>query len=70
MTNATMQKLKLHTPNLTQDNMARIRDLFPNCVTEAKGKDGQTSLAVDFDLLRQELSESIVEGPQESYQLN
>lgn len=70
MTNATMQKLKLHTPNLTQDNMARIRDLFPNCVTEAKGKDGQITLAVDFDLLRQELSESIVEGPQERYQLN
>ena len=65
-----MDKLKLHTPNLTQDNISRIRELFPNCVTEAAGKDGKVTLAVDFDLLRQELSESIVEGPQERYRLD
>jgi adenine-specific DNA-methyltransferase len=65
-----MDKLKMHSPNLTQDNIARIRELFPGCVTEAKGEDGSVKLAVDFDLLRQELSESIVEGPQERYHLN
>ncbi|MBH2991262.1 MULTISPECIES: site-specific DNA-methyltransferase [Serratia] len=65
-----MEKLKMHSPNLTQDNIARIRDLFPGCVTEAKGEDGSVKLAVDFDLLRQELAESIVEGPQERYHLN
>ena len=65
-----MEKLKMHSPNITQDNIARIRDLFPGCVTEAKGEDGSVKLAVDFDLLRQELAESIVEGPQERYHLN
>lgn len=65
-----MDKLKMHSPNLTQDNIARIRELFPGCVTEAKGEDGRVRLAVDFDQLRQELSGSIVEGPQERYQLN
>ncbi|PLC60867.1 site-specific DNA-methyltransferase [Citrobacter sp. L55] len=65
-----MEKLKMYSPNLTQDNIARIRDLFPGCVTEAKGEDGSVKLAVDFDQLRQELSDSIVEGPQERYQLN
>lgn len=65
-----MEKLKMHSPNLTQDNIARIRALFPGCVTEAKGEDGSVKLAVDFDQLRQELSDSIVEGPQERYQLN
>ena len=65
-----MEKLKMHSPNLTQDNIARIRDLFPGCVTEAKGADGSVKLAVDFDQLRQELAESIVEGPQERYHLN
>ena len=65
-----MEKLKMHSPNLTQDNIARIRDLFPGCVTEAKGEDGSVKLAVDFDQLRQELTESIVEGPQERYHLN
>ncbi|MBM3072690.1 site-specific DNA-methyltransferase [Lelliottia sp. RWM.1] len=65
-----MEKLKMHSPNLTQDNIAHIRDLFPGCVTEAKGEDGCVKLAVDFDQLRQELAESIVEGPQERYHLN
>jgi len=65
-----MEKLKMHSPNITQDNIARIRDLFPGCVTEAKGENGGVRLAVDFDQLRQELSDSIVEGPQERYQLN
>ncbi len=60
----------MHSPNLTQDNVARIRELFPNCVTEAKGENGAVKLAVDFDQLRQELAESIVEGPQERYHLN
>ncbi|MQT92574.1 hypothetical protein GHO39_26130 [Pseudomonas helleri] len=60
----------MHSPNLTQDNVARIRELFPHCITEAKGENGAVKLAVDFDQLRQELAESIVEGPQERYHLN
>jgi adenine-specific DNA-methyltransferase len=65
-----MDKLKMHSPNLTEDNIARIRDLFPGCVTEARDEDGSIKLAVDFDQLKQELSSSIVEGPQERYHLN
>ena len=65
-----MEKMKMHSPNLTQENIARIRDLFPGCVTEVRGENGKLKLAVDFDQLRQELSESIVDGPQERYQLN
>lgn len=65
-----MNKLKMHSPNLTEDNIARIREMFPGCVMEAKGEDGSVKLAVDFDQLRQELSDVIVEGPQERYHLN
>ncbi|MFY1904779.1 site-specific DNA-methyltransferase [Achromobacter xylosoxidans] len=65
-----MEKLKMHSPNLTEDNIARLREMFPGCVTEAKDEDGSVKLAVDFDQLRQELSSSIVEGPQERYHLN
>lgn len=65
-----MDKLKMHSPNLTQENIARIRQLFPGCVTEATGEDGSVKLTVDFDQLRQELAESIIEGPQERYHLN
>lgn len=65
-----MDKLKMHSPDLTQDNIARIRELFPGCVAETKGEGGSIKLAVDFDQLRQELSGRIVEGQQERYQLN
>ncbi|NUH67284.1 site-specific DNA-methyltransferase [Sulfitobacter sp. S0837] len=65
-----MERLKMHSPDLTQDNIAKIRALFPGCVTEAAGEDGAPTLKVDFDQLRQELSDSIVEGPQERYHLD
>ncbi|SFL14933.1 adenine-specific DNA-methyltransferase [Nitrosomonas aestuarii] len=81
-----MEKLKMHSPNLTQENIRRIMELFPNCVTEVRAttentestekdnsnhsKSSVVKYAIDFDLLRQELSESIVEGPQERYHLN
>ena len=66
----TMDKLKLHSPDLSQDNIAKIRDLFPGCVTEATDENGNVRLAVDFDQLRQELSDHIVEGPRERYRLD
>ncbi|CRK76295.1 putative methyltransferase [Nereida ignava] len=65
-----MDKLKMHSPDLTQDNIAKIRKLFPGCVTEAADDNGKLRLAIDFDQLKNELSESIVEGPQERYHLN
>jgi adenine-specific DNA-methyltransferase len=66
-----MDKLKMHSPDLSQENIAKIRDLFPGCVTEARDEaTGQLRLAVDFDQLRQELSDQVVEGPQERYRLD
>lgn len=65
-----MNKLKMHSPDLTQDNISRLHTLFPGCVTEAQDARGNIKRVVDFDLLRQELSDSLVEGPQERYQLN
>lgn len=66
-----MDKLKMHSPDLSQDNIAKIRQLFPGCVTEARDETtGAIRLAVDFDQLRQELSDHIVEGPQERYRLD
>lgn len=65
-----MDKLKMHSPNLTDANIAKLAELFPNCITEARDAKGELKKAVDFDLLRQELSSSIVDGPQERYQLN
>ena len=60
----------MHTPNLTDENILKIKELFPSVVTEAKDGNGELKLAVDFDQLKQELSDHIVEGPQERYHLN
>lgn len=65
-----MEKLKLHSPDLTRANIAKIRELFPGCVTEAADEAGKVRLAVDFDQLRQELSDHVVDGPQERYRLD
>ena len=60
----------MHSPDLIKQNIEKIRALFPGCVTEAQGSDGKLKLAIDFDQLKQELSDSIVEGPQERYRLD
>lgn len=65
-----MEKLKLHSPDLTQANIDKLAQLFPNCIAEARDADGAVKRSIDFDQLRQELSTFIVEGPQERYQLN
>lgn len=64
-----MQKLKMHTPDIIEGNIAKIEELFPNCVTEVRKENGQLKHVVDFDQLRQELSTKI-DGSKERYQLN
>ena len=63
-----MDKMRMHTPDITESNIEKIGQLFPNCLTERIGEDGQVERVIDFDMLRQELSKEIVEGPQERYQ--
>lgn len=60
--------MKMHTPDITEINIEKIGQLFPNCLTERIGADGKVERVIDFDMLRQELSKEIVEGPQERYQ--
>ena len=65
-----MEKRSLNTPDLTARNVQRIAELFPHVITESRDAEGNVTLAVDFDLLRQELSDHIAEGPQERYRLD
>ena len=65
-----MDKLKMHSSDITQQNIEKLLELFPNCRTEKQGNSGKLERGIDFDLLKQELSKTIVEGPKERYQLN
>lgn len=60
--------LKMHSMNKIDENINKIAQLFPNCVTEAKGENGEITKKIDFDMLKQELSHSLVEGREERYQ--
>ena len=62
-----MDTLKMHSLDGVQRNIELIGKLFPNAITEVK-RNGKVEHAIDFDVLRQELSDSIVEGREERYQ--
>jgi restriction endonuclease len=53
-----VEKLKMHSPNFAEENIARLADLFPGCVTESKDENRNLKKVIDFDLLRQELDTS------------
>ncbi len=57
-----MDKMRMETPDLTQSNIEKLAALFPVCVTEAQGEDGKLKKAVNFELLRQMLSDAVLEG--------
>ena len=77
-----MTTLKMHTPNLVDSNIERLAELFPNCVTEKPKTDEQGKVirdmngevvlerGIDFELLKQELSHSVIDGSQERYRLD
>jgi len=65
-----MEKLKLHTTDLVVENVQKLSELFPNCVTEARDEHGHLTRSVDFDQLRQELADRVVDGPRERYHLD
>ena len=58
-----MEKRALHSPDLTARNIERIAELFPQVITESRDQEGNVTLAVDFDQLRQERSDFVIDGP-------
>ncbi len=65
--NEKFEKLKMQSKDGVADNIARLAELFPNAVTEVV-EGGKTTRRIDFDVLRQELTDTVVEGPEERYQ--
>lgn len=62
-----MEKMKLETANVAANNIERIGELFPNCITESKDENDQLKRAINFDMLRQMLSDDVVDG-KEAYE--
>lgn len=65
-----MNKLKMHTPNKADDNFIKLKELFPNAVTEVIDENGEVVRAIDKDILMQEINTKVVEGREERYEFN
>jgi len=63
-----MDKLKMHTPSLADENFSKLSALFPNAVTETIDENGEVVRAIDKDVLEQEINKRVVEGREERYQ--
>ena len=63
-----MDRLKLESPDLTEQNIAKIAALFPNVITERADENGRIKKAVNFALLKQELSPDVAEEGEECYE--
>ena len=63
-----IEKMDMKSMDITEENVKKIQALFPNAVTEVI-VDGKITLKIDFDVLKQELSESLIEDKQERYQM-
>ena len=57
-----MEKLTQETVNFTEKNIDRIAALFPSAITETKDADGKLKRVVNFDQLKQLLSDEVVDG--------
>ena len=62
-------RLDMKSMDITQGNIEKIRALFPSAVTEVMGEDGKVKLAIDFDALKQELSDDLISEKAERYQM-
>ncbi|MCP5495988.1 MAG: site-specific DNA-methyltransferase [Leptospiraceae bacterium] len=65
-----MEKLKMQTPNIVDEHIENIGNMFPNVITEIRDEKGNLKKAIDFDLLKQQLSDVIVEDDNERYRLD
>lgn len=63
-----MNKLKMQSRDVVGGNVQKIAALFPQCVTERLDKEGKPELAIDFDKLRAELSNEVLDEGEERYQ--
>lgn len=57
-----MDKMRMESIDMTEQNIEKIGALFPNCITETKDADGKPKKAINFDLLQQMLSGDVIEG--------
>lgn len=64
-----MEKMKMESIDLTTQNIEKIGELFPNCITETIDENGKPKKAINFEILKQMLSDDVIDGD-EAYEFN
>ena len=57
-----MDKMRMESVNIQQNNITKIAEMFPNCVTEGRDESGHMKKAINFEMLKQMLSDSVIDG--------
>lgn len=57
-----MEKMRMESVDMTEKNIEKIESLFPNCITETRDEDGRLKKSINFEVLKQMLSDEIVDG--------
>ena len=57
-----MEKMKMESVDMTAQNVEKIGELFPNCITETVDENGKLKKAINFKILEQMLSEDVIDG--------
>lgn len=65
-----MKKLNMKTANLTEEKYKKLKELFPNVITETIDEDGHVIRAIDSEILSQEINSQVIKGSKERYQFN
>ena len=57
-----MEKMRMESVDMTAQNIDKIGALFPNCITETVDENGKPKKAINFDMLKQMLSDDVIDG--------
>ena len=65
-----MEKMRMESKDILQSNIKMIREIFPQCVTEREGTNGKIELAIDFSVLKEFLSDTVIGDEEERYEFS
>lgn len=57
-----MEKMRMESVDMTEINIEKIESLFPNCITEALDENGKLKKAINFEVLKQMLSNEVIDS--------
>lgn len=57
-----MDKMRMESVDMTAQNIEKIGAMFPNCITETVDENGKPKKAINFELLKQMLSDEVIDG--------